>query len=102
MNYLNQEIVRKLKKYKPEKIILFGSHAWGKPRASSDIDILIIKKSKLPKRFRTTRAEKFLSKLPYPVDVIVYTPKELKERTKMGDFFIKLIFKKGQVLYEKK
>ncbi|MDI6883199.1 MAG: nucleotidyltransferase domain-containing protein [Patescibacteria group bacterium] len=97
-----QQIVRSLKRYKPEKIILFGSFAWGKPSASSDVDVLVIKKSKLPKRFRTTQAEKFLSKLPYPVDVLVYTPKELEEREKMGDFFINLILKKGQVLYEKK
>ena len=65
------------------------------------MDILIIKKSKLPKRFRTTQAERFLSKFPYPVDVIVYTPQEMKERIKMGDFFINLILEKGKVLYEK-
>jgi len=96
-----RQIVKNLKKYKPEKIILFGSHAWGKPNASSDVDILVIKNSKLPKRFRITQAEKFLSKLPHPTDVIVYTPQEMKERIKMGDFFINLILEKGQVLYEK-
>ena len=97
-----QQIVKSLKKYNPEKIILFGSYAWGKPTASSDVDILVVKKSKLPKRFRITRVEKFLSHLPYPVDVIVYTPEELEKRRKMGDFFINLILKKGRILYEKK
>ncbi len=97
-----QQIVKSLKKYNPEKIILFGSYAWGKPTASSDVDILVVKKSKLPRRFRTTRVERFLSKLPYPVDVVVYTPEELEKRKKMGDFFINLILKKGRVLYEKK
>ena len=96
-----KQIVKNLKKYKPEKIILFGSYAWGKPNASSDVDILVVKKSKLPKRFRVTQAEKFLSKFPHPTDIIVYTPQEMKERIKMGDFFINLILEKGQVLYEK-
>ncbi len=97
-----KQIVKNLKKYKPEKIILFGSHAWGKPNASSDVDILVVKKSKLSKRFRTTQAEEFLGVLPYPVDVLVYTPEELEQREKIGDFFIKLILKKGQVIYERK
>jgi len=97
-----KQIVKNLKKYKPEKIILFGSHAWGKPNASSDVDILVVKKSKLSKRFRTTQAEKFLSALPYPIDVLVYTPKEIEQRKKLGDFFINLILKKGQIIYERK
>lgn len=97
-----KQIVKNLKRYKPEKIILFGSHAWGKPNTSSDVDILIVKKSKLPRRFRITRAEKFLADYPRPVDVLVYTPEELEKRKKMGDFFISLILKKGKILYERK
>jgi len=81
------QIVKNLMRYNPEKIILFGSHAWGNPTASSDVDILVVKKSKLAKRFRTAQAEKFLGELPYPVDVLVYTPEEIERREKLGDFF---------------
>ncbi|OGZ20789.1 MAG: hypothetical protein A2W55_02460 [Candidatus Nealsonbacteria bacterium RIFCSPHIGHO2_02_38_10] len=101
MTDINQ-IVKNLKKYKPEKIILFGSHAWGKPNASSDVDILVVKKSKLSRRIRTAQAEKFLGALPYPVDVLVYTPGEIERRKELGDFFINLILKKGQVIYERR
>ena len=97
-----KQIVENLKKINPEKIILFGSHAWGDPNASSDVDVLVVKKSKLQRRFRSTIAERLLNNLPYPVDVVVYTPEELKKRKKMGDFFINLITKKGKVLYERK
>ncbi len=40
-----QKIVQNLKKYKPDKLVLFGSYAWGKPNKDSDIDLLIVKKN---------------------------------------------------------
>lgn len=48
---LYQEEIKKIttkivKKYKPEKIILFGSFTWGKPTKDSDVDLLIIKNIK--------------------------------------------------------
>jgi len=87
-------------KYKPEKIILFGSFAYGKPKPASDVDLLIIKKSK---KKRVERIKKILMevKTPLPLEPLVYTPKELKERLDLGDFFFQTIFKKGKVLYEK-
>ena len=90
-----------VKKYQPEKVILFGSYAWGKVGPSSDIDLFIIKESDLPRRFRTTRVERILGSVSFPVDVLVYTPKEVEERKALGDFFIRNIFKKGKVLYAK-
>ena len=90
-----------VKKYQPEKIILFGSYAWGKPTENSDVDLFIVKESDLPRRFRTTRVERILDSVSFPVDVLVYTPKEIKERRSLGDFFVGNIFKKGKVLYAK-
>ena len=90
-----------IKKYQPKKIILFGSYAWGKPTKNSDVDLFIIKESDLPRRFRTTRVERILGSVSFPVDVLVYTPKEVKERKALGDFFVRNIFKKGKVLYAK-
>lgn len=72
------EIVEKLKsEYKPLKIILFGSYAYGNPVEDSDIDLLILRNTNL-----------------------VYTPDELEERLGMGDDFIKEIIQKGVILYE--
>ena len=86
--------------YNPEKIILFGSFAYGKPRPSSDIDLLIIKKSR---KKRVERIKEILMKVEsdIPLEPLVYTPKEIKQRLNLGDFFVQDIFKKGKLLYEK-
>lgn len=106
MTKSKQEEIKKIterirEKYQPEKIILFGSFAWGKPNESSDVDLFIVKKSNLPRRFRTTQVEKILDYTPCPIDVLVYTPQEIKKREKLNDFFVKNILEKGEVLYAK-
>ena len=84
-------------KYHPEKIILFGSFAYGKPKKNSDIDLLIIKDTNI-----STLKQAFLIRRelrePIPIDIIVRTPLQIEERIKMGDFFIKRIMQKGIVL----
>ncbi len=98
------EIVEKLKReYKPLKIILFGSYAYGNPREDSDIDLLILKTTKKRRVDRFVRVKKIIydSNRKMPISPLVYTPDELKERLRIGDDFIKEIFQKGEVLYEK-
>lgn len=91
-----------IKEYKPEKIILFGSFAVGKSHKDSDVDLFIIKKSRKPKVERLAKVEKILSKRTLPVDILVYTPKEVEERLSLRDFFIEDIIKKGKLLYDSK
>lgn len=96
-----KEITEKIvKDFQPEKIILFGSFAYGKPKPSSDIDLLIIKKSK---KRKVERIKEVLMKVEseIPLGPLVYTPKEIQERLGLGDFFFQDIFKKGKILYEK-
>jgi len=87
--------------YKPEKIILFGSAARGDYHADSDIDLLIIKESDKKKAYRIKEIFESLRKVSrlYPLDPLVYTPHEIKQRLSLGDYFIKRIMKEGQVLY---
>lgn len=96
---LTQKIV---KEYQPEKIILFGSHAWGKPDKSSDLDFFIVKNSKKERRFRATDVERIITSRNIATDILVYTPSEVKKRLNLGDFFVKRIFNEGNLLYEKK
>jgi predicted nucleotidyltransferase len=86
--------------YKPERIILFGSLAEGKITTSSDIDLLIIKKTNKDHWSRLQDADQYLDH-NYPVDFLVYTPEEIKQRLKIGDIFVEDIVKKGKVIYEK-
>jgi predicted nucleotidyltransferase len=87
--------------YRPEKIILFGSYAYGNPNADSDLDLLIIKETS--ERFidRWINIRKILSdpKRSIPLEPIVLTPREVDERLAMGDQFIEEIITKGEVLY---
>lgn len=85
----------------PEKIILFGSFAYGKPQPNSDVDLLIILESKLSPHARSLQISEILYPRPFPVDILVRTPAEVNERLKIGDFFFLEIMKKGKILYER-
>lgn len=85
-------------KYKPEKIILFGSAAWGRGEVN-DIDLFVIKKD-VPYYGADRLLELYhLIKADAPVDYIVYKPEEAEDRLSLGDPFVKKIFREGKVLY---
>src|SRR5580700_8118392 len=86
-------------RFRPDKIVLFGSYAYGIPHADSDVDILVI----MPTRNQLDQAFKIrlAVRAPFPMDLLVRTPKELKWRLADGDLFHTKILTKGKVLYEK-
>lgn len=87
-----------VKKYKAEKIILFGSAVTGRMTDDSDVDFLVIKDEK--KRFHDRLVAVYrLVKTPMPADFLVYTPKEFSERIRLGDPFVKSILATGKMLY---
>ncbi len=94
------EVAQKIaKEYLPQKIVLFGSYAWGKPTCDSDFDLLIIKKNK--KNFLTEQQKvRKIIDGEVAVDILIYTPQELNGRLNIGDFFFKNIINKGISLYE--
>lgn len=102
---INQEIEKIteqiIKNYKPEKIILFGSYAWGKPNKSSDVDLFIVKKTEDDPIRRCYEVRKAANSL-FPLDVLVFNPKEIKERIKLGDFFLEEVTNRGKIIYEEK
>lgn len=85
----------------PEKIILFGSYAYGTPNPHSDVDLLIIMKTRASLKGRSWAVSRLLLPRPFPVDILVKTPKELEKALKSGDFFLKEIITHGKVLYER-
>ena len=86
-------------KYKPEKIILFGSAAWGKSDDVNDLDFFIVKED-VP-HFGGDRITELyrLMNTHMAVDYIVYKPAEVAERLSLGDPFIKKIIAEGKLLY---
>ncbi len=85
--------------FNPQKIILFGSYAYGKPNADSDIDLLVVMAYEGNELEQMVKVRRLL-KSAFPLDVLVKTPAQLKKRSEMGDFFIREIIEKGKVIYE--
>ena len=88
-----------IEKYKPEKIILFGSAGRGKFGLDSDVDLLVIKKHTPEYGADRIRELSRLIDRNIAVDFLVYRPEEFEKRLKMGDPFLKAILKEGRVLY---
>ena len=86
-------------RFEPDKIILFGSHAYGSPHADSDVDILVV----MPARNQHDQAFKIRQAVdaPFPMDLVVRTPANLRWRLAEGESFSTEIVTKGKVLYEK-
>lgn len=88
-----------VEKYKPEKVILFGSAARGEITPDSDIDLLIIKK-RVPKRGIDRKHElRSLIECHIGTDFIIYRPDEFEKRLEMGDPFLKTVIKEGKTLH---
>jgi predicted nucleotidyltransferase len=85
--------------FRPHRIILFGSYAYGKPTQDSDVDLLVV----VPHNgLGAQKATEIRLKLraPFPMDLLVRSPRKIRQRLAMGDFFIRQILEKGEVLYE--
>jgi len=87
------------RRFKPARIILFGSYAYGKPTSESDVDLLVI----MPCKGRSLDAAlevRLAVPAGFPLDLLVRTPAELRRRLTLGDFFLREVVDKGVVLYE--
>ena len=90
-----KEIARR---FKPERIILFGSYAYGRPTPDSDVDLLVV----MPfhgKGFRKAAEIRCQIDANFPLDLVVRTPGEVSRRVALGDFFMREATEKGEVLY---
>ena len=87
----------------PEKVILFGSHAYGKPTWDSDVDLLLVIKNGSRKARQTAllKASAALDPRPFPVDLLVKSRSQIESRISQGDFFLQDIMENGRVLYER-
>ena len=87
-----------VREFRPKKIILFGSYAYGRPTRDSDVDLMVI----MPHRKGSRPSLKIRRRIRagFPVDILVRAPGEVARRLRQGDSFIKEIISKGRVLYE--
>lgn len=87
-------------RFRPEKIILFGSFAYGTPRVDSDVDLLVV----MPCANHVTQAVRIQLALhaPFPMDLLVRTPEKLQRGLEECDWFLREVVEKGKILYEAK
>lgn len=94
------ELVRRLRAVgNPNRIVLFGSRSRGDARESSDIDVLIVEESSLPRYKRSARYRRALVGVFPAKDVVVWTPAEVAEWAQVPNAFISVALREGKVLY---
>ncbi len=85
--------------FRPHKVILFGSYAYGVPTPDSDIDLLVVMQFDGRVHEQAVKIRRDLNST-LPIDLLVRTPEQVRERVEMEDFFMREIVEQGKVLYE--
>lgn len=85
--------------FRPERIILFGSYAYGDPSPDSDVDLLVVMQYEGSSREQAAKIRSLID-TPVALDLLVRTLKQISERLAMGDFFLNDITTQGKVIYE--
>jgi predicted nucleotidyltransferase len=88
------------KQFRPRKIILFGSHAYGRPTTDSDVDLLVIMPRVRQRGERMSVRIRHAVPRDFALDLLVRTPLEVARCLRHGDFFIRDIMENGKVMYE--
>ena len=97
------EVVRRIVEIAdPDKIILFGSRARGAANSRSDLDILVIKDSDVPRWDRGGGIYYALRDIMVPMDIIVYTPEEIYDWSQVKRAFVTTAVREGKVVYERR
>jgi len=87
------------REFRPQRISLFGSYAYGEPTPDSDVDLLVV----MPLEGRAMdKAVEISRRLEhrFPIDLLVRSPEELRQRLAWNDFFLREATEKGVVMYD--
>jgi len=105
-NTVIQQLVERIKQFDPEKIILFGSYAYGTPSENSDVDLFVVKNVKreeirgLRLSIRTHLRD-IIYNQKVPVDLLLDNQENINARIKLGDSIYKEILERGRTVYAK-
>jgi len=88
--------------FDPERIILFGSHAYGKPNTDSDVDLMVVMKTTAPSHKRAVPIRRALRGMGLPKDIVVRTPEEFERYRDVIGTIVYPAAHQGRVLYERR
>ncbi len=98
-----KQMVEKLREeFDPEKIILFGSYAYGEPTEDSDIDLMVVMETAEQPHKRAVSLRKSLRAIRFPKDIVVKTPEEFARFKDIVGTIVYPAAHKGRVLYERR
>jgi predicted nucleotidyltransferase len=86
--------------FHPEKIILFGSYATGTPTPDSDLDFLVVMESDQPRYKRSVPIRMMFAPVPCAMDILVYTPDEVKKWNGATNHIVTEAYVNGRILYD--
>lgn len=98
---LREAVRRIVKAGNPIKIVLFGSRARGDARPKSDLDLLVIEESVLPRFKRSPPYYRALVEVFPSIDLVVWTPEEVASWANVRNFFVTTALRQGKILYER-
>ncbi len=90
------------REFKPRRIVVFGSYAYGEPTKSTPVDVMV--EMEFPKKHRTRPSQAIRKRIAagFPVEIVVRRPADIARRLQMGDWLITEIMTRGRVMYEAK
>lgn len=98
---INEVVYRIATNFNPDKIILLGSYAQGTPNKDSDLDLLIIQETDLPRHKRGLDIRMSLIGIKIPIDILVYTKAEFDQEKSEKFSFLNSAIKTSKILYER-
>jgi predicted nucleotidyltransferase len=88
-----------VERFRPSKVILFGSYAYGKPNADSDVDLMVVMRHR-GSNLQAAGKIRLACPRKFAMDLIVQSPAKVRGRIKRGDVFMNEVISRGVVLYD--
>ncbi len=96
---INAFVAQVARQFHPQRIVLFGSYAYGTPTDNSDVDLLVIMNHQGHSAVQAAEIQKQI-RAGFPLDLLVRSPRVIRKRLAMDDFFVTEILERGDTLYE--